>query len=87
MYCCVIHLDAQVICPGYEVAAPLDVVYGPLPRVQNGVLAAKPSLHESATDGHLQTALGQAYFRLPCMHESLSQQGTADLAADAAPHV
>ena len=47
MHSRVIHFDAQVICPCYEVATPSDVLYGAFPGVQNGVLAAEPTLHIS----------------------------------------
>ena len=45
----IIHFHAQVICPGYEVAAPFHVLDRAFPRVQDGVLASKPPLWCSTT--------------------------------------
>ena len=45
----VIHFHAQVIRPGYEVAAPFHVLDWAFPRMQDGVLAAKPPLWCSTT--------------------------------------
>ena len=60
MHSGIIHFHAQVICPRYEVAAPSDVLYGAFPRVQNGILAAKPSLQKPGHRLYL-AALQQVY--------------------------